>query len=213
MPPARSPSAAAGSPRGRDQREAAADHVVEAARHAGVSHQVLHEELAGRGRAFAKQPGPSGGSGASTAPALARPRDHAPVARGGLGRVGHADHAPELHREVDHRATCGVRSVCSCRAAPRSPAREHQVELPGQVRGVAQAGAHALAGEGRRLVRGVAREQRAPVPPAVGPARAEGVDRVALELRVARVHAPRPEQPPCRLLACSARRASRAGAA
>ena len=61
---------------------------------------------------------------------------------------------------------------------------QHVVELPGQVGRVAQAGAHPLAGERRRLVRGVAGEEDASDVPPGGPASPETVASVAHELGV-----------------------------
>ena len=60
------------------------------------------------------------------------------------------------------------------RRAARVAARplEHQVELPGQVGGVADPGAHALPGERRHLVGGVAGEEDPADPPLLGAARA-----------------------------------------
>ena len=55
-------------------------------------------------------------------------------------------------------------------------------ELPGEVHRVADARAHALAHEGRGLVRGVAGEEQPAPPPGVGDERVEGVDGSALEL-------------------------------
>ena len=64
------------------------------------------------------------------------------------------------------------------------PPPEHADELPGEVGRVADARAHALAEEGRRLVRGVPGDQQRAVAPAPGDHRVEGVGRRALELGV-----------------------------
>src|SRR3954469_614478 len=53
----------------------------------------------------------------------------------------------------------------------------HQRELPGQIGGVADAGAHALAHEGGRLVAGVAQQEDAAGPPALGHERVKAIDR------------------------------------
>ena len=76
--------------------------------------------------------------------------------------------------------TWGMRSSRRCRAGIGGDAAQHRVELPRQVGGVAQARAHALAEERRRLVAGVARQQQAPAAPLPGDRRVEGVDRRAL---------------------------------
>ena len=90
---------------------------------------------------------------------------------------------------------------------------EHEVELPGQVGGVAQAGAHALPGERRHEVGGVAGEEHAPGAPPLGVAGVERVDGVALEPGVAGVHVPRREQlPRPRLVVELVERLVRAGA-
>ena len=90
---------------------------------------------------------------------------------------------------------------------------EHEVELPRQVGGVAQAGAHALAGERRHEVGGVAGEEDAPGAPLLGVAGVERVDGVALEPGVAGVHVPRREQlPRPRLVVELVERLVRAGA-
>src|SRR6202008_162987 len=72
----------------------------------------------------------------------------------------------------------------------------HQVELPREVRGVADAGAHALARERRHLMSGIARDQQPSITPAIDPARLERVDGVALERRVRAIERPRREQAP-----------------
>ena len=129
-------------------------------------------------------------------PAVVR-RGHRLVARRGLGRVGDADHLAELDREVDRRA--GARSallVVGGQERRRGAPVEHEVELPRQVGRVAEAGAHALSGERRHLVRGVAGEEDPPDLPPRGDPRLERVDGVPLEAGVARVHVPRREQLP-----------------
>ena len=122
---------------------------------------------------------------------------HRVVAGGSLGGVGHADHLAELDREVDGalRARSTLLFV-GREQRRRRTAVEHQIELPRQVGGVADAGAHALAGEGRHEVRGVAGEQRPVVQPPVGHPRLERVDRVTLQSCVAGMHVPLLEQLP-----------------
>ena len=69
---------------------------------------------------------------------------------------------------------------------PSGPAND-AVELPREVRGVAQSGAHALPGERRHEMRRVAGQEGTPGAPLFGVTRVEGVDGVALEPGVARV--------------------------
>ena len=101
---------------------------------------------------------------------------------------------PSRNRYRAHVRGC-VRSH-RCRAAVTRRAGQDEVELPGQIGGVAQARAHALPRERRHLVRGVAGEQQPPASPRVHPARLEAIDGVPLEAGVFRRHLPRSQQAP-----------------
>ena len=70
-------------------------------------------------------------------------------------------------------------------------------ELPGEVVGITQAGAHALADERRGQVGGVAEEEHAPAAPAVGHLRAEHVvgDPDEAQLLARRTPRPRRDEP------------------
>ena len=91
---------------------------------------------------------------------------------------------------------CGWRStsIVSRSSSPASAAQD-EVELPRDVRGVAQPGAQPLAEERRRQVGGVADEQHAPLAHPLGEHRAELVDGRARERPVLRA-VPRLEQRP-----------------
>ncbi len=73
---------------------------------------------------------------------------------------------------------------------------QDEVEFPGEVRGVPDARAHALAGERGHLVSGVSGDQEPPLAPAFRPACLEGVDGVPLEHGVAGVDVPVGKEPP-----------------
>ncbi len=136
--------------------------------------------------------------GAGAAGAVAGPvAEHRRIAPGGRGRIGLADEAAQADGHVDDlldvRAPLplvGVEQVLA--GGPR----QHQVELPGQVRRVPDARAHPLAGEGGHLVGGVAREEDPAAAPAPGVAAREGVDGVAFHGGVPVVHAEQGQQPP-----------------
>src|SRR5262249_51534422 len=68
-----------------------------------------------------------------------------------------ADHLPELDREPDHLTDLG-NALARVRVEQRLGRLvvEEQIELPGEVRCVAHTGAHALAGDRRHLMRGLA---------------------------------------------------------
>ena len=72
---------------------------------------------------------------------------------------------------------------------------ENPVELPDEIADIANALAHALADEGRLLVRGIAREEDAAAPPFSRDQRMKPVARGAPELGVVR-RDPAREQPP-----------------
>ena len=86
-----------------------------------------------------------------------------------------------------NHSVCGWRSG-STRVEQRvgGDAAQDEVELPGEVRRVAQARAQALPQERRGQVGGVADEERAAVAQVVGEHRAELVDGVPREAAVAR---------------------------
>ena len=136
----------------------------------------------------------------SSGTAISSPVDrggHRVVARRGVVRIRHADHLAELHRELDRppRARQPLDLVRVEQLVAGTPG-EDEVELPGEVGGVAQSGAHPLAGERRHLVGGVAGEERPSGAPARGVPGLERVHRVALQPGVARMHVPRREQLP-----------------
>ena len=120
-------------------------------------------------------------------------RGHRLVARRGLGRVGDADDLAELDREVDRgdRARAAAPPRRSRAASGAARPVEDEVELPREVGRVADPGAHALAGERRHQVRGVAGEEDPPVLPPLGDPGLERVDGVPFDAGVARVHVPR----------------------
>jgi len=81
---------------------------------------------------------------------------HRFVTSGSGDRIGNADDVAELHRELDRLASVreplelvGVEQRVGCVAL------EDEVELPRQVGGIPDAGAHALPGEWRHLVGGI----------------------------------------------------------
>ena len=85
-----------------------------------------------------------------------------------LGRIGLLQHGAELHRQLDEGAHMRrALAFVGVEQAIGRAAAQHGVELPGEVGGIAHAGAHALAEEGRRLVAGVAGQQQPPSPPAL----------------------------------------------
>ena len=137
------------------------------------------------------------GSGGGAWAAVGAPAAISASRLGGLGRVGHADDLAERHREVDDRPdVVAALDLVGVEQAGRRTPGQHQVELPRQVGGVAQARAHALAGEGRHLVGGVAGEQHVARAPPIGPPGLEPVDGVALERGVAGRDVPGREQLP-----------------
>ncbi len=158
-------AAASGSPAAAEQRPAAADDVVEEPVAPSASALALARRAARRARrrrAACRARCPA----AAAACVADRSRiggDHGGVAGRGLGRIGDADHPAELHREARSIArTCGdALARVGVEQRIRARAGEHEVELPGEIGGVAEARAHALAGERRHLVRGVAGEQQA----------------------------------------------------
>ena len=93
------------------------------------------------------------------------------------GKAGARPHdPPHAQGQLDHLP--GVAAALG-RIALQQPraglsAGDHG-QLPGQVVGIAQAGVHALAREGRRQVRGVAGQQNPALPPARGHPRMEGI--------------------------------------
>src|SRR6266850_1790282 len=99
---------------------------------------------------------------ASTGCGKTRPSKCAPVPLGGDLRIGGLDDGAQAQRllDVDAHVRRALRLVAV------EPVRAG--ELPGEVRRAADAGAHALAEERRRLVRGVAGDEEAPVAPALG---------------------------------------------
>jgi len=90
--------------------------------------------------------------------------------------------------------TWARRSVVYVRVQERvaGPAAQDEAEFPGQVGGVAESGAHALAGEGRHEVGRVAREQDAPDPPLGRVPGLEGVDGVMVSRPSSTVRRRRP---------------------
>lgn len=122
---------------------------------------------------------------------------HGGVAGGRLGRVRDADDLAEVDGELHQRLHVrGALGVVGVEQGDGGTAAQHQVELPGEVGGVTQAGAHALPGERRRLVGGVPGQQDPAVVPPLHPPGLEPVHGVALERGVAGVHVPRRQQLP-----------------
>ena len=114
-------------------------------------------------------------------------------------RIGDADQLAHLDRQLDHRPRVrttlepvGVEQGVRCQAT------EHEIELPRQVGGVADAGAQSLTGEGRRLVGGVAGEEHPTAAPLLDPSGLEPVDGVLLEAGVVRAGVEWLEQAPRR---------------
>ena len=138
-----------------------------------------------------------GGRGGTSAGFGADRRGHGLVPGGRLGGVGDADDLAQLHGELDAGAHLGPAfGLVGVEQLIGGPAGEHQVELPGQVGGVPDTGAHALPGEGRHLVGGVTGQEDPAGPPALGEAGVEGVHGVALQLGVVGVHVPRARAAP-----------------
>ena len=196
-------SAAPGSPTGLTSAKPRPTTSSKQARHAAVSDQVLHEELARRGRVRRE---------------AARPerRERRVDGRLLLARLGRscADRAPRPPRGPPRRSRGRARRrarswprraarapSCSCRGAPR-PRGPRSTRSSFQARFAASRSPEHMpwpAKGGIWCAASPARSAR-PVAPAVGPARAEGVDGVALELRVGPGEAPGREQPPRGLL-------------
>ena len=109
------------------------------------------------------------------------------VPLGGGGLVEHAGHARHLHRKADDPLAVrpsfrgvGVEEVVAGLPSQR------EVELPGEVCGIADPGAEALAHERRHEVGGVAGQEHTTVAHRLCQQGAELVDRIAGELRVVR---------------------------
>ncbi len=127
---------------------------------------------------------------------VAHLREEAPAATGGRGAahesarsraapsVGRHDDAPKALGQLDHglRRAGGAPARRCPAAASRESAGQNIGDLPAEVGRVRMPGVEALAGEGRHHVRGVAEQERAPVPPAVGDQGVEAVDHGALDL-------------------------------
>ena len=181
-----------------DQREAAARQVVEQPGAAVQLHPRLNGELAGKRirRAVGR-----------TVEAATRERSEPHCRRrsagadrgvplGGLERIELAERAAQLDREGDDplvlRLSLGGDRVQKARWGLVA---QDEVELPGEVHGIAEAGAEPLSEERRRQVRRVAGQEHAAVPHALGQERAELVDDVTQQAAVAGAEPRRQELP------------------
>jgi len=109
------------------------------------------------------------------------------VALGRDPRIGRLDDAADPHRELDELAHVRLAlRLVGVEQRLAACARADEPELPREIRGIADPGAHALTEKGRRLVRGVAGDQEPAPAPAAGDHRVEGVDGGPLDLRVRR---------------------------
>ena len=146
-------------------------------------------------------PAASPGSAGTSIGIWAHRRSHRLVARRRLGAVGHADHLAELHGELDRgtRRRQPLLFVAVEQRFSRSIG-QNQVELPREVRGVTNAGAHALSRERRHEMRRVAGEQDAAGAPMLGVSGTERVDRVPFETGVRAGARPRMRAVPTRVL-------------
>ena len=109
------------------------------------------------------------------------------VARPGRVRVRGLDDRAEADRELDELAHVGAAlGLAGVEQRFAGRAGHHHPELPGEVGGVPDAGAHALPEEGRGLVRAVPGQHQPAAAPRCGEQRMEGVDRGALDADVVR---------------------------
>ena len=171
-------------PAGGDQRPAVTDDIVEAVLSPVLRHHPLDAERPCQwiGRLI--------GGGVDRALAERRKLERRRcvrlaqrrVAFGRGLRVELAEDLAELDREADH--PLGLRLSLHLDRVEQLLGREstqHEVELPGEIRSVPQAGAEALPQERRRQVGGVPDEEGVTLPHLVGEHRAELVDRCARE--------------------------------
>ena len=180
----------------------------------GASRRRARRRTAGRRRCPARTARPACGAVGWMKPrrrcrAARAPRSSSPVTaaaiassrRGGLGRVGDADHLAELDRELDRRARARQPLL------PRSVSSSASGGAAGRARGRASTRGWRRRGcpehmpwpanGGIRCAASPARNTR-PACHCSAYARLERVDGVAFEARVARVHVPRREQLPRR---------------
>jgi hypothetical protein len=159
--------------------------------------RALDEQVPGVGRLGMHESGRGTGQIGDLDRFGADRRRHGGVACRGLVGVRDADHLAELHRELDDSP--GVREALLLVRVEEGLGRlpgQDEVELPGEVAGVADPGAQPLSGERRHLVRGVAGQEDPPRPPLLGVAGLERVHRVPFEAGVAGMDIPRREQLP-----------------
>src|SRR5262252_1267962 len=110
------------------------------------------------------------------------------VARARLVEIELADHLAGLLGETDQRLDVRLSlALVTVEQRIMRTGAQHERELPGQIGGVADAGAHALPHEGRRLVAGIAGEEDAAGAPALGDQRVKAIDRRAPDLDCRRV--------------------------
>ena len=173
-----------------DELEAVADHFVQAAFRRALAHAPC-----GAGAPAAAAAVAPASQHAVLDPRKRRHRRHLAgaerrVALGDLVEVVLVDHLPQEQghlRDRGHvRAT--LRLVAVQQVLGGAPAQD-QVQFPRQVDAVAHAGTGALPHVRHHGVRSVAREEHAPLAPALGDARLEGVDHVAQQLQVVRPQA------------------------
>ena len=128
-------------------------------------------------------------------PQHGRVRDQFVVAPTGPFRVGGLNDAAELDRKLDIGAhVLHAFGLVGVKQALRRFASDHVAQLPGEVGGVAQARAHALAEERRCLVRGIACQQQPVAPPLCRQRGMERVDDGAFDRGFRRIDLPWLEQ-------------------
>ena len=108
-------------------------------------------------------------------------REHR-IAQAGDHPVGGHDDGAEPARHV-HHAAHALRALdfVSIEDVGVGLAREHGGELPGKIGGIFHAAVHALSGERRHQMRGVAGKQDAALAPSIGDAGVKGVDDATLD--------------------------------
>ena len=182
---------------GDDQLKATADDVVEASLAAARARPSLDAQGPGKWIGFTDGLVEQAGGQRRELERRRRPGGaQRRVALGGRLRVELAEDLAELDRQPDHASFCGCRSASIGVQQPLGrDAAQHEVELPGEVCGVAQPGAQSLTEERRRQVGGVADQQHAPLAHPVSEHRAELVDGAASQ-RPVRWPVPRLEQRP-----------------
>jgi len=164
-----------------DQQVAVAGPVVAAA---AVLQLELWREMPGERQITWRKPGAE--QGLLHLELYGRILARLPGAEAGLDRLG-VDDAAEADGEFDELADMRLAfALIGVEQAGIGDAVDDVGQLPGKIGGIADAGAHALAEEGRGLVRGIAGEQQPATAPLLRNDGMKGVDCGALEFGVLR---------------------------